>query len=109
MSLDTIVSQLHVHVPCWPTPVYTYMYMCVHIHVHVCAHTCTCVHLQCTCTIVDVGLSRDHLIVLAYLLGSDYTEGLEGIGIVMAMEFLRDFPGSGLEPLLKLRYMYMYM
>ena len=49
------------------------------------------------------GLSRDHLIVLAYLLGSDYTEGLEGIGIVMAMEFLRDFPGSGLEPLVKLR------
>lgn len=49
------------------------------------------------------GLSRDHLIVLAYLLGSDYTEGLEGIGIVMAMEFLRDFPGSGLEPLVRLR------
>lgn len=50
------------------------------------------------------GLSRDHLIVLAYLLGSDYTEGLEGIGIVMAMEVLRDFPGTGLEPLIKLRF-----
>lgn len=53
---------------------------------------------------IHVGLSRDHLIVLAYLLGSDYTEGLEGIGIVMAMEVLRDFPGTGLEPLIKLRY-----
>ena len=42
--------------------------------------------------------------MLAYLLGSDYTEGLEGIGIVMAMEVLRDFPGMGLEPLIKLRY-----
>ena len=41
---------------------------------------------------------------MAYLLGSDYTDGLEGIGIVMAMEFLRDFPGSGLEPLVKLKY-----
>ena len=52
---------------------------------------------------LHTGLSRDHLIVLAYLLGSDYTEGLEGIGIVMAMEVLRDFPGMGLEPLIKLR------
>lgn len=50
------------------------------------------------------GLSRDHLIVLAYLLGSDYTDGLEGVGIVSAMELLRDFPGSGLEPLKKLKY-----
>ena len=58
----------------------------------------------CVCT----GLSRDHLIVLAYLLGSDYTEGLEGIGIVMAMEVLRDFPGMGLEPLIKLRYTCIY-
>ena len=56
-----------------------------------------CDYYSCT------GLSRDHLIVLAYLLGSDYTEGLEGIGIVMAMEVLRDFPGMGLEPLVKLR------
>ena len=55
-------------------------------------------------TFVHTGLSRDHLIVLAYLLGCDYAEGLEGIGIVMAMEVLRDFPGMGLEPLIKLRY-----
>jgi len=42
-------------------------------------------------------------VTLAYLLGSDYTPGLEGIGIVTAMEILRDFPGQGLEPLRKIR------
>ena len=49
------------------------------------------------------GLTRDHLIVLAYLLGSDYVEGVEGVGVVSAMELLRDFPGDGLEPLMKFR------
>ena len=43
------------------------------------------------------------MITLAYLLGSDYTEGLEGVGIVSAMEFLRDFPGEGVERLKQLR------
>ena len=37
------------------------------------------------------GMTRDHLIVLAYLLGSDYVEGVEGVGVVSAMELLRDF------------------
>ena len=50
------------------------------------------------------GLTRDHLIVLAYLLGSDYVEGVEGVGVVSAMELLRDFPGDGLEPLRKFRW-----
>ena len=49
------------------------------------------------------GLTRDQLIVLAYLLGSDYVEGVEGVGVVSAMELLRDFPGDGLEPLRKFR------
>ena len=49
------------------------------------------------------GLTRDHLIVLAYLLGSDYVEGVEGVGVVSAMELLRDFPGDRLEPLRKFR------
>ena len=73
------------------------MYVFVSVHTHTYTHTHTHTHTHST------GLSRDQLIVLAYLLGSDYTDGLEGIGIVMAMEFLRDFPGSGLEPLDKLR------
>ncbi|KAI4518714.1 PIN domain-like protein [Schizophyllum commune Loenen D] len=46
----------------------------------------------------ELGLDRGVLIRLAYLLGSDYTEGLPGVGPVMAMELLREFPGDdGLE------------
>lgn len=41
----------------------------------------------------ELGLGRDTLIQLAYLLGSDYTEGLPGVGPVVAMELLREFPG----------------
>lgn len=45
----------------------------------------------------ELGLNRDTLIQLAYLLGSDYTEGLPGVGPVVAMELLKEFPGhSGL-------------
>lgn len=38
-----------------------------------------------------IGLSQDKLIELALLLGSDYTEGVKGIGPVMAMEILAEF------------------
>ncbi|KDR78874.1 hypothetical protein GALMADRAFT_137860 [Galerina marginata CBS 339.88] len=41
----------------------------------------------------ELGLDRDTLIHLAYLLGSDYTEGLPGVGPVVAMELLKEFPG----------------
>lgn len=43
----------------------------------------------------ELGLDRDALIRLAYLLGSDYTEGLPGVGPVLAMEILKEFPGQG--------------
>lgn len=42
----------------------------------------------------ELGLDRDTLIRLAYLLGSDYTEGLPGVGPVVAMELLKEFPGK---------------
>ncbi|KAG6853978.1 hypothetical protein C0991_011841 [Blastosporella zonata] len=42
----------------------------------------------------DLGLERDTLVRLAYLLGSDYTEGLPGVGPVVAMELLKEFPGE---------------
>lgn len=46
----------------------------------------------------ELSLSRDQLISLAQLLGSDYTEGLPGVGPVTAIEILSEFPGkSGLE------------
>ena len=50
-----------------------------------------------------VGLDRLQLINLAYLLGSDYTVGVAGVGIVTAMEVLKDFHGCGLEVLQKFK------
>ena len=35
----------------------------------------------------------------AMLTGSDYTDGIENVGPVSAMEILAEFPGCGLEPL----------
>ncbi|KAJ9130870.1 DNA repair protein rad13 [Pleurostoma richardsiae] len=46
----------------------------------------------------EMSLSREQLISIAQLLGSDYTEGLPGIGPVTALEILSEFPGQkGLE------------
>jgi DNA excision repair protein ERCC-5 len=46
----------------------------------------------------ELSLSREQLISLAQLLGSDYTDGLLGVGPVTAVEILSEFPGkSGLE------------
>lgn len=42
----------------------------------------------------ELGLDRDTLVRLAYLLGSDYVDGLPGIGPVVAMELLKEFPGN---------------
>ncbi|KAJ7650180.1 hypothetical protein FB45DRAFT_819314 [Roridomyces roridus] len=42
----------------------------------------------------ELGLDRDTLIRLAYLLGSDYVDGLPGVGPVVAMELLEEFPGQ---------------
>ncbi|KLO08780.1 PIN domain-like protein, partial [Schizopora paradoxa] len=42
----------------------------------------------------ELGLDRDKLVRLAYLLGSDYVEGLAGVGPVVAMELLAEFPGE---------------
>ncbi|KAK1802951.1 hypothetical protein P4O66_021481, partial [Electrophorus voltai] len=47
----------------------------------------------------QLGLDRTKLINLAYLLGSDYTEGIPGVGYVTGMEILNEFTGSGLDPL----------
>ncbi|ANZ77393.1 BA75_04776T0 [Komagataella pastoris] len=39
----------------------------------------------------DLGLTRNKMIEIALLVGSDYTEGIKGIGIVTAMEILSEF------------------
>ncbi|XP_078258889.1 DNA excision repair protein ERCC-5 homolog isoform X2 [Rhinoraja longicauda] len=51
----------------------------------------------------QLGLDRRKLINLAYFLGSDYTEGIPGVGYVTAMELLNEFLGPGLEPLIHIR------
>ncbi|XP_061565921.1 DNA excision repair protein ERCC-5 homolog [Cololabis saira] len=50
---------------------------------------------------IQLGLDRTKMINLAYLLGSDYTEGVPGVGYVTGMEILNEFPGAGLEPLIQ--------
>ncbi|XP_068203412.1 DNA excision repair protein ERCC-5 homolog [Palaemon carinicauda] len=47
--------------------------------------------------IANLGLNRDKMITLALLTGSDYTEGIESVGAVSAMEVLTEFPGEGIE------------
>ncbi|BEJ02318.1 hypothetical protein CcaverHIS631_0701130 [Cutaneotrichosporon cavernicola] len=42
----------------------------------------------------ELSLPRHRLIELAYLLGSDYTIGILGVGPVMALELLANFPGN---------------
>ncbi|KAH9120578.1 hypothetical protein LEN26_011055 [Aphanomyces euteiches] len=46
----------------------------------------------------ELGLNQDSMIALALLLGSDYTDGINGIGIVNATEIVHAFDGlDGLE------------
>ena len=42
----------------------------------------------------ELGLDRDRFIQLALLLGSDYTEGVGGVGIVNALEIVSAFKGN---------------
>ena len=51
----------------------------------------------------ELGMTRDKLIQLALLLGSDYTEGVAGIGIVNAVEIVNAFPTE--ELLVNFRYL----
>lgn len=44
-------------------------------------------------------LKRDQLIQLAYLLGSDYTDGIDGVGGVLAMEIISEWHGKAIEGL----------
>ncbi|CAI5708765.1 unnamed protein product [Peronospora destructor] len=41
----------------------------------------------------ELGFSREQIIALALLLGSDYTDGVRGIGIVNATEIAASYPG----------------
>ena len=52
---------------------------------------------------ICAGLTRSRLVCLTYLLGSDYTAGLDGVGVVNAMEVIGQFKGEGLDSLQKLK------
>lgn len=51
----------------------------------------------------NFGLDRQKMITVAILTGSDYTEGVESVGTVAAMEVLAEFPGEGIECLRNLK------
>ena len=69
-------------------------------------HTCTCIHTYVRLFFhiwydevyladdvkKEMGLEREDLVALAYFLGSDYCEGVHGVGIVNALEILQAFP-----------------
>ncbi|KAG1675699.1 DNA repair protein complementing XP-G cells [Nymphon striatum] len=50
-----------------------------------------------------LGLHREKMINIAMLTGSDYTDGIEGVGPITAMEILAEFPDDGLQPLFKFK------
>jgi len=51
----------------------------------------------------ELCLTQDRLVSLAFLLGSDYTAGIVGVGYVTAMEILAEFPGDGDDGLIDFR------
>jgi DNA excision repair protein ERCC-5 len=48
-----------------------------------------------SCGLCYSELERQHLILLALLVGSDYTSGIQGVGPVTALEILAAFPAGG--------------
>lgn len=50
-----------------------------------------------------VRLNRENMVCFAMLVGSDYTDGINKIGPVTALEILSEFPGKQMEPLKKFR------
>lgn len=51
----------------------------------------------------ELSLSRDRLVSMAYLLGSDYAAGITGVGYVTAMEIMAEFPAEGDQGLVDFR------
>ncbi|KAG7467009.1 hypothetical protein MATL_G00148820 [Megalops atlanticus] len=71
-----------------------------HVYKNFFSHSKYVEHYQFLDLQAQLGLDRSKLINLAYLLGSDYTEGIAGVGYVTGMEILNEFPGPGMEPLI---------
>ncbi|KAI8503976.1 DNA repair protein complementing XP-G [Branchiostoma belcheri] len=54
---------------------------------------------NCKDVVSQLAMDRSRLINFALLTGSDYTEGIQGVGKVLAMEVLQEFPGEGIAAL----------
>lgn len=50
-----------------------------------------------------IRMNRENLICFAMLVGSDYTDGIMKVGPVTAIEVLSEFPGNGIDPLVKFK------
>lgn len=46
---------------------------------------------QATRILQKIGMNREKFVLFALLLGSDYTDGVKGVGLVNAMEILKVF------------------
>ncbi|XP_060079730.1 DNA excision repair protein ERCC-5-like [Ylistrum balloti] len=51
----------------------------------------------------QLGLCREKMINIALLCGSDYTLGIQKVGPVSALEIMAEFPGDGVEGLIKFK------
>ena len=51
----------------------------------------------------ELGIGRDELIAYAFLLGSDYAEGVKGVGIVNATEIIEAFVKSDVDSTVSVR------
>lgn len=50
-----------------------------------------------------LSMTRENLVCFAMLVGSDYTDGIQNVGPVAAVEVLSEFPGDNMDPLIKLK------
>lgn len=50
-----------------------------------------------------IRMNLENLVCFAMLVGSDYTDGIMNVGPVTALEILSEFPGEGLDPLIKFK------
>ena len=57
---------------------------------------CECFRVE---NFMNLGLKREHLVQMAYLLGSDYTIGVKGLGPVSSIEIVTCWPGERVEGL----------
>ena len=61
---------------------------------------CECFRIE---NFANLGLTREHLVQMAYLLGSDYTIGLKGLGPVLSIEIVTCWQSDNLDGLIEFK------